>query len=167
MANARARARRSRRAVDRSERVRPTPETLAKLKPWPLQVLLQVGPDDGGIDVDQFEAAVEIVDGFHAITRELGFKPLLFDRVSRGVADMPARDVRLATIFLAWGVALLNRHRCQPAVIVEWIEDSRGSIDLHLLRRALSLWTSTRGEYDRMIAATKKRRGEAPPFRVV
>ena len=51
MANARKRkARKARRVVERGERVKATPETIAKLKPHPLELLLARGREDGGIE---------------------------------------------------------------------------------------------------------------------
>lgn len=151
MANARTRRSRQRRAVNRGDRVKPTPETLAKLRPWTLRELLIAGPEGGGIDADQFSAADEIVSAFRAITVELGYRPLIFDRVSRATYGMSPRAERLATIYLAWGPSFQLWCHCRPHVVVEWIEDQR-TIDngaVSLLRRALDLWQRCRETHDR------------------
>ena len=152
MANARTRRSRRRRAVNRGDRVKATPETLAKLRPWTLRELLIAGPDDGGIDADQFEAANQIVEAFRELTRHLGYKPVTIDRITPGSTDMPPRAERLATIYLLWGNAFQHRWHCRPHVVVEWIEDQRVIDDrgaVPLLRRGLDLWDRVRSDYDR------------------
>jgi hypothetical protein len=163
MANARIRRSRQRRAVNRGDRVKPTPETLAKLRPWTLRQLLIAGPDDGGIDADELTAADEIVAAFRVITVELGYRPLIFDRVSRAVSGMSPKAERLATIYLAWATAFQRLTHCRPHVVVEWIEDQR-TIDsgaVSLLRRGLALWDRMRSEHDR---ARRAQRSAAPQF---
>ena len=156
--HAKRRAERRRRArVDRAERVEPTPETLAKLKPWTMAELLRLGPEAGGIDPSQHEAAVEIVDAFRALTKELGFRPMQLDRVGRGSAGMNARDLRLATVYLAWALMFERRFMRRAHLVVEWIEDER-RIDVDtmpMLRGALNLWDAVRSDTDR---ATAKQR---------
>jgi hypothetical protein len=150
--HAKRRAERRRRArVERAERVQPTPETLAKLKPWTMAELLRLGPEGGGIDPVQHEAAIEIVDAFKALTKELGYRPLDLERVGRGTTEMGPRELRLATIYLAWASAYQRRWLVRPHVVVEWIEDER-HIDpgaMSLLRGALDLWDRIRGDHDR------------------
>lgn len=160
MARTRAVRRAERRArVDRAERIKPTPETLAKLRPWTMAELLRLGPENGGIDPMQHEAGVEIVDAFKALTKELGFRPLQLERVGRGSVGMGARDLRLATIYLAWASKYQRRFMVRPHVVVEWIEDER-HIDvgaMPLLRSALNLWETVRGDIDRAISTKRER----------
>jgi hypothetical protein len=158
--HAKRRAERRRRArVERAERVQPTPETLAKLKPWTMAELLRLGPEAGGIDPTQHEAAVEIVDAFKALTKELGYRPLQLERVGRGSVGMNARDLRLATIYLAWAARYQWQFMVRPHVVVEWIEDERhlGLDALPLLIGALDLWDTIRHDVDRA-ASTKRDR---------
>jgi hypothetical protein len=156
----RAQRRAERRArVERAERVQPTAETLAKLRPWTMAELLKLGPDNGGIDPMQHEAAVEIVDAFKALTKELGYRPLDLERVGRGTVEMAPRELRLATIYLAWASAYQRRFMVRPHVVVEWIEDER-HIDLGampLLRSALDLWEKMRGDFDRAASVQRQR----------
>jgi hypothetical protein len=158
--HAKRRAERRRRArVERAERVMPTPETLAKLRPWTMAELLRLGPDLGGIDPMQHEAAVEIVDAFKALTKELGFRPLDLERVGRGTVEMGPRELRLATIYLAWAARYQRRFLVRPHVVVEWIEDER-RLDvgaMPLLRGALNLWDTIRGDIDRAKSAQRQR----------
>ena len=137
MAKNRAMARAKRRAhrrVVREERVQPTPETLAKLKPWTMAELLRLGPEAGGIDPSQHEAAVEIVDAFKALTKELGFRPLQLERVGRGSIGMGARALRLATIYLAWAEMFerrfMRRAHMNPAEAVQAHLDLGGPFSL-------------------------------------
>jgi hypothetical protein len=158
MAKNRAKRRAEKRArVERSERVKPTAETLAKLRPWTMAELLRLGPEAGGIDPSQHEAAIEIVDAFKALTKELGYRPLQLERLGRGSIGMGARDLRLATIYLVWASMFERRFMRRSHIVVEWIEDER-HIDVDampLLRGALNLWDAVRSNTDR---ATAKQR---------
>lgn len=158
--HAKRRAERRRRArVERAERVQPTPETLAKLRPWTMAELLRLGPEGGGIDPMQHEAAVEIVDAFKALTKELGYRPLDLERVGRGTVEMGPRALRLTTVYLAWASAYQRRFMVRPHVVVEWIEDER-HIDvgaMPLLRGGLDLWDAIRGDIDRAKSTQRQR----------
>jgi hypothetical protein len=158
--HAKRRAERRRRArVDRAERVEPTPETLAKLKPWTMAELLRLGPEAGGIDPSQHEAGVEIVDAFKALTKELGYRPLDLERIGRGTVEMGPRDLRLATIYLAWASLFQRRFMRRAHIVVEWIEDER-HIDIDampLLTGALNLWDVARGNVDRANSSNRER----------
>jgi hypothetical protein len=91
---------------------------------------------------------VEIVDAFKALTKELGFRPLDLERVGRGTVQMGPRELRLATIYLAWASRYQRRFLMRPHVVVEWIEDER-RLDvgaLPLLRGALNLWGTIRSD---------------------
>ena len=160
MAKNRAKRRAERRSrVNRAERVKPTPETLAKLRPWTMAELLRLGPEAGGIDPNQHEAGVEIVVAFKALTKELGFRPLDLERVGRGTVEMGSRELRLATIYLAWASRYQRRFLVRPHVVVEWIEDER-RLDvgaLPLLRGALNLWGTIRSDVDRAKSAQRQR----------
>ena len=94
--------------VDRAERVAATPETLKKLKPWPMQDLLRRGPEDGGLSSEQFEASLQIVEAFNVITRGLGFKPVDLGRVGHGSSDIGPRQARLWNIYVEWGNEFLR-----------------------------------------------------------
>jgi hypothetical protein len=152
MANARIRRSRRRRTVNRGDRVKPPPEAAQHQRPWTMRELLIAGPDDGGIDADQFQSGEDIVEAFRALTKQLGYAVLWLDRrVTSTVRDMSPREARLATIYLEWGRAFQQRWHCRPHVVVEWIEDQRvldrGAVAL--LRRGLDLWERIRSEYDR------------------
>lgn len=160
MAKNRAKRRAEKRArVERGERVKPTPETLAKLRPWTMAELLRLGPEGGGIDPMQHEAGIEIVEAFRALTKQHGFRPLDLERVGRGIADMGARGLRLATIYLAWASRYQRRFMVRPHVVVEWIEDER-RIDLAampLLKAGLDLWDTIRHDVDHALSAKRQR----------
>src|SRR4029077_770955 len=145
--------------VDRAERVKPTPETLAKVRPWTMAEVRRLGPEAGRIGPTQHEAAVEIVDAFKALTKELGYRPLQLQRVGRGSVGMGARDLRLATIYLVWAARYQRRFLVRAHVVVEWIEDERslGVDAMPLLRGALDLWDAVRSDIDRATSAKRER----------
>lgn len=161
MTNAkRRRSREARKRVERVERVKPTPETLAKLRPWTMRELLRLGPDAGGIDPVQHDNAVELVDAFRALTKELGFRPLDLVRVGKGTVGMGAHELRLATIYLAWGLAFSRRFKRSPALVVEWIEDEQ-PLELRalpILLSALDLWDRIKSDHDRAASVQRTHR---------
>lgn len=147
---AKARAQRRQR-VNRNERVKPSALAEAKKRPWPMQVLLQRGPEAGGISAEQFEAGLEIVDAYEALTRSCGWHSASLDRVTGNAVadDLSPREVRLIAIYLQWVVELITRLRLPGAIIVDWITDTRslGTIGLPILIRALDLWTKQRDDW--------------------
>ncbi|HLG44751.1 MAG TPA: hypothetical protein VKY24_00805 [Reyranella sp.] len=155
MANARKRrARKARRAVNRGDRVKATPETLAKLRPHPLEVLLARGREDGGIDADQLQCAEEIVDAFAAITRGLGIKGAMLERIGgAGHDELSPREERLSVIWFAWAAELPRRLLPRPVVVVELIAAVRPakSDDIRRLGRALDLWAKVRQDSARPV----------------
>ena len=156
MANARRRkARKARRAVNRGDRVRATPETLAKLQPHPLELLLARGRDGGGIDADQLQCAEEIVDAFSAITRGLGIKAAMLERIgSAGYLDeLSPREERLSVIWFAWAAELPRRLLPHPMVVVDTIAAVRpvNLDDIRRLGRVLDLWAQMRQDTARHV----------------
>jgi hypothetical protein len=151
MAKAKKRRSKKRQAVRRVERVQATPETLAKLKPWPMQDLLRKGPEDGGLSSDQFEAALQIVEACKIITQGLGFRPLDLSRVGHGTGEFGARACRLWNIYVDWGNAFQRRSLISPHTIVQMVEDDR-PIDagaVWLIGLAADMWDDSKRQYDR------------------
>jgi hypothetical protein len=144
MANARKRKAR-RRAVDRGDRVKATPETLAKLKPHPIELLLAKGRDAGAIDPDQWQSADEISEAFGAITRQLGVTARFLDSIigHARVGELSPHHEKLTVIWFAWSPELVRRLMIRPHVVVEWIANER-LIEPHLFGRALDLWAKVR-----------------------
>lgn len=167
MANAKKRksraARRAAKRTPRSRRIARIPrEPMLPRAAWLLNILLERGRDREGIDAEQFESAVEIVDAFKAITREVGYRPLDLERigVGRRDRDMSPREVRLSVIYFGWGVELIRRLFIRPHVVVEWIEDER-QLDvgaLPVLSKSLDLWDKIRGDLDGNLAAQRRAR---------
>lgn len=158
--HAKRRAERRRRAnVMRIERVDPTPETLAKLRPWTMAELLKLGPEGGGIDPNQHEAGVEIVDAYRALTKELGYRPLDLQRVGRGTVEMGPRELRLATIYLAWASKFERRFMRRAPIVICWIEDELpiSVVDMPMLKGALNLWEAIRSDVDRAVSTKRER----------
>jgi hypothetical protein len=153
MSKKKRRSRKQRRSVRRSERVKPSALAEAKKRAWPMQALLERGRENVGIDADQFECAVEIVDAFKAITRALGFRPVVLNSIARTAVEMSPRDERLASTYLLWGTDLVKRFLLRPHVVVEWIEDERafGDDAVPTLSKALDLWDKHRTDYGRTL----------------
>jgi hypothetical protein len=155
MANAKKRkARKARRAVPRSERVKATPETLAKLRPHPLELLLKRGRDDGGIDADQLQCAEEITDAYAAVTQGLGIASPNLERVSyspRHDEAMSNRAERLSMVWFAWASELMQRRQVKPAIVVELISGERALAPaaVSALTWALDLWAKVRHDLSR------------------
>jgi hypothetical protein len=151
MAKAKKRKAKKRQNVNRAERVAATPETLAKLKPWPMQDLVRLGPDNGGLSSGQFEAALQIVEAYKVITRGLGFRPLDLTRVGHGTGDMGPRSCRLWNIYVEWGNAYQQRALISPHVIVQMVEDDMpiGAGAVWLVALASDMWDRAASEYDK------------------
>lgn len=154
MATARkTKARKARRAVARNERVKPTPETAAKLKPHPLELLLERGRENGGIDADQLQCCEEIADAAQMIAPGTGFATADLATVGRTTYDalISPHGERLSAIWMAWAVDLARGYRARPWVIVDLI----GSVDpldvrrVALLAGACDLWARVRRDMDR------------------
>lgn len=154
MANARKRkARKARRAVNRGDRVKATPETLARLKPHPLEILLARGREGGGIDADQLQCAEEIVDAFAGITRGLGLAQSTLEQVGHYQPDrqITPREERLSVIWFTWAVELMRCLLIRPVDVVQLIayigpaETERA----RMLAQALDLWAKARQDTDR------------------
>jgi hypothetical protein len=142
------RRRKTRHAVERGERVKPTPETIAKLKPWPMQTLLAQGAEDGGIEADEFEAAIEIVEAFKAITIATGdrhqWSPERIGIVS--TADsMSDHDAFLAAVWFEWA----KPYGARAAHIAASIEDAEPIGSIVELRTACRRWLKARADLTR------------------
>jgi len=143
---------RKRRAVDRTERVKPSALAEAKKRPWIMQTLLQRGPDNNGTTAEQHEAGIEIAEAYSALTRTVGMRgaaPSIGIVGSNASSAMSPRDLRLVSIYLRWAAELVRRFHLRSAVVVDWITNER---ELHCtgvphLVRALDLWTKHRDEW--------------------
>src|SRR5262245_8165285 len=145
--------RQRRRAVDRHQRVKPTPETLAKLRPHPLELLLAKGRDDGGIDADQWQCAEEVYDAYAAVTRGLGLSSVDVELIARTPHNdaMSMRDEHLSLIWFTWASELMHWCLIKPTVVVELINGQRllNRFAVGTLCRALDLWAKVRGDLAR------------------
>lgn len=166
MARSRAQRRAARRAAS-AQRVKPSAMAEAKKRPWPMQELLRLGPEKGGIDAEQFEAGVEVAEAHHALTRTLGYRSNAdyerpYDRIEtqHGLADLNPRDLRLVTVYLAWGRELTDRLGVKAHQVVTWVNGDSPPPALLMLTRALDLWGQARDDHDR---AAKARRETVSP----
>src|SRR5215475_12044654 len=143
-----------RRAVDRTERVKPSALAEAKKRPWTMMVLLDRGPEAQGISPEQFEAGIEVADAFEALTRMLGYRAaspeaVLMHRGWDRFLSMSAREARMIAIYLAWAPELQRRLRLRGHVVMEWVQDERAltAADLPKFIRALDLWCKHRDKW--------------------
>jgi hypothetical protein len=168
------RAARRRKAVDRTERVKPSAMAEAKKQPWLMAVLLQRGPDNNGTSAEQHEAAIEIVGGFDALTRAVSMRAASPDRAIIGTdgvhLDLDGHGLRLASIYLRWATELLKRFRLRGPVVVEWVNMERPLAREHvpLLVRALDLWGTVRDEWrpPRLTTASEQRLTASPALQM-
>lgn len=144
----------ARRKVDRSERVLPPPEAAQHHRPWPLQSLLVAGHPDG-IDADEFEAALQIVEAFRALTLQLGTQslPLEAERVAGWHGGMSDRDAERVACWFEWSLRLPTG---LPPRLVGWIEDEQSIGSVEVLRRACRLWDRVRSDRKRGVSAVDK-----------
>jgi hypothetical protein len=148
------RAANRRRAVDRTERVKPSPLAEAKKHPWTMMVLLDRGPEAQGISAEQFEAGIDVAEAFEVLTRTLGYRAaspeaVLVHRGWDRFLSMSTREARMIAIYLAWATELQRRLRLRGHVVMEWVQDERSltAADLPKLIRALDLWCKHRDEW--------------------
>jgi hypothetical protein len=151
MANRKARRAKKRRAARVVERVKATPETLAKLRPWPMQQLLQQGAADGGIEADEFEAALQIVQAFKALTADLAVRSgnIEAERITGYLAgNVSDTDARRIALWFAWVERL--PFGSDAAKLVEQIEDHAPISSVAALRHACHLWDATARDHSRI-----------------
>jgi hypothetical protein len=146
MANRKRRARRAqRRQVDRAERVTPPPEAAQHHRPWPMQSLLALGHPDG-IDAPEFEAALQIVETWHALVRHLDIAGTALERfglISAPSGGLSDRDAERIACWFDWSLRLPTG---LPPRLVEWIEDDATIASVVVLRRACRLWDKVRSD---------------------
>jgi hypothetical protein len=139
----RAKRRAERRArVERAERVKPPPEAAQHRRTWPLQALLVAGHPDG-IDADEFEAALQIVETFKALTAQLGILPARLDDTIGGSSGLSDRDADRIACWFEWSARLPLG---LPTRLVAWIEDELPIQSVELLRRACRQWDRVRSD---------------------
>lgn len=162
-----------RKRVDRTERIKPPPEAAQHRRDWPLQTLLALGPEADGIDSDEFEAAVELVETYRALTAELQargaqIEALPVHTATRGMSDSVAR---MCAVWFAWSefVGPVATH------IVEQIEDEMPIRSVAILRAGLRHWLrlkpavlqnldNTPGFRLTMFGPTNMRRGQVDAY---
>ncbi len=145
-ANRKRRARKARRRqVDRTERVLPPPEAAQHFRPWPMQTLLALGHPDG-IDADEFEAALQIVETFRTLTLEIGERHQSMEQrigISATSFAMSDRDAERCACWFEWSLHLPTG---LPSRLVAWIEDDAPIGSVEVLRRACRLWDRVRSD---------------------
>lgn len=152
MAKAKKRKAKKRKAVDRVERHPATPETLERLQPDQLDRLLRQGPDDGGIDNQQFEALWAIRDAAYIVGRGLGYQAVDIGNVGHGNGEMSDGDSRRWDIYTAWSRDFSRMTGLSPGIIRDWVDRDRvirPVEDLRHLVFAAKLWGRHASTYDK------------------
>lgn len=141
--------------VDRTERVKPTPEAAQHHRPWPLMLLLHQGAADGGLEADEFEACIEIVETFKALVADCMIRPSHLERISLAQAfgGMSDRAAVMTNVWFTWSKEI------GPAAthIVEQIEDSVPIRSPELLRLAARRWLKIRRDMLRSLDSEAQR----------
>jgi hypothetical protein len=138
-----------RRYVNRNERVKPSALAEAKKRPWLMASLLLRGL----ITPEHFEAGIEIVAGFDALTLALGYRPVLIiqHRVKRQFSDDVSNvQARWAALYIGFANELQRRFQQRASDVVELVRDDRGILlqDMKALTDALELWHRHRDDWE-------------------
>jgi hypothetical protein len=115
-----------------------------------MQVLLAAGPDAGGIDADEFEAALQIVETYKALTAKLGIHPARLDDTYGGNGGMSDRDAEAIACWFHWSAWLPVG---LPTRLVREIEDDEPIRSVTVLRRACRSWHKVRADRSRSAVA--------------
>ena len=106
-----------------------------------MQALLVAGHPHG-IDAQEFEAALQIVEAFRSLAPELQPRPArLDDARGGGLSDMSDRDAERAAVWFAWARRLPAG---VPTRLVAEIEDVQPVRSVDVLRHACRLWDDER-----------------------
>lgn len=145
--------------VNRAERVQATPETLAKLRPCPLKVMLHQGAIDpqhpGGMQPDQYEAALQIWDAHDALVKGLKAGTVDVNKIANAHGGTSDGKARLIAIYLRWAAELPNRFYLTSSIVLGWIDDSIPDARMtndrqrRMLARACDLWIQVKQEQGR------------------
>lgn len=104
-----------------------------------MQKLLEVGPPDG-IDADEFEAALQIVEAFKVLTSGLDYGSARADGadgIRSSTNTMSDRDAETCAVWFAWSALLPVG---SAAHLVDQIEDHAPILDVASLRWACHQW---------------------------
>lgn len=140
------RRRRKHSPVIRAERIEAPPEAAQHQRPWPLQLLLQAGPEGDGLDSDEFEAAVEIVETFKALTIALQVRGTAPEHIGVAHGELSDRAALMISIWFEWR-ARLGDLDC--VALAQEIEDDRAIVSVALLRSACRSWLKAKEDITR------------------
>lgn len=112
-----------------------------------MQILLARGPEKEGIDADEFEAGIELVEVFRAITAALQARGLSYDDPRGGYGNGAMSD-RLATLSAVW-FEWCRQIGPVATQIVEQVEDASPIRSPVILRLALRRWIKIRRDLSR------------------
>ena len=159
MAKAKRRRASRRIGVRRAERVEATPETLAKLRPCPLKAMLHQGAIDphhpGGMQPDQYEAALQIWDAHDALVKGLKAGTVDVNKIANAHGGLSDGKARLIAAYLQWAGELPSRFYLTSSIVMGWIDDSVPQARMvndsqrRMLTRACEFWIAVKQKYDR------------------
>lgn len=145
--------------VRRAERVEATPETLAKLRPCPLKAMLHQGAIDphhpGGMQPDQYEAALQIWDAHDALVKGLKAGTVDVNKIANAHGGLSDGKARLVAAYLQWAGELPSRFYLTSSIVLGWIDDSVPQARMvndsqrRMLTRACEFWIAVKQKYDR------------------
>lgn len=159
MAKTKRRRARKRGSVNRAERVQATPETIAKLRPCPLKAMLHQGAIDphhpGGMQPDQYEAALQIWDAHDALVKGLKAGTVDVNKIANAHGGLSDGKARLIAVYLQWADELPRRFYLTSSIVMGWIDDSVPQARMvndsqrRMLTRACDLWIALKQKCDR------------------
>lgn len=129
-----------------------TPETKRKLQPDFLEKLLRLGPAEGGIDEQTFEALFEIEEAHAVVGRRTAARASSLELAGGGdPGSMSDGEARTWSIWLEWAKEFYRQTGVTGAKIAELIE-ARFPVDATFVghyRRAAGLWDKTKRDLDK------------------
>lgn len=129
-----------------------TPETREKLQPDFLEKLLRLGPADGGIDEQTFEALFEIEEAHGVVGKLTSVRSSSLELAGGGdPGNMSDGEARTWKVWLQWAVDFYRQTGVVGTRIAELIEARHpvNAVFVGHYRRAAGLWDKAKRDIDR------------------
>lgn len=137
----------AREAVKKSERVAATPQTVAKLKPDPMEawrvLWIHWEGKRGGLSQEEFDAIQEIREAYRLITGKLWLRPAGWMRldVTRESEHWPQAVTDLVEKYNTWAEDMHRAHRSILRALDNIIDDGDGWMpDYDIVKGACGVW---------------------------
>lgn len=129
-----------------------TPETREKLQPDFLEKLLRVGPAEGGIDEQTFEALFEIEEAHAVVGKLTSVRSSTLELAGGGdPGNMSDGEARTWKVWLKWAKDFYGQTGVTGSRVAELIE-ARHPVDAVFVghyRRAAGLWDKAKRDVDK------------------